>query len=138
LTAECAENREGRGVDENNIGEIVLGRAIKAHIALGPGLLENAYEACLAHEFEKAGLSYQRQIGLPVFYDGQKIDVGYRLDLLVEGLVVVEVKAIDKLAEIHRAQLLSYLKLGGYRLGYLLNFNVPRMKDGIIRMVSNL
>ncbi len=125
-------------MDENNIGEIVLGRAIKAHIALGPGLLENAYEACLAHEFEKAGLSYQRQIGLPVFYDGQKIDVGYRLDLLVEGLVVVEVKAIDKLAEIHRAQLLSYLKLGGYRLGYLLNFNVPRMKDGIIRMVSNL
>ncbi len=125
-------------MDENNIGEIVLGRAIKAHIALGPGLLENAYEACLAHEFEKAGLSYQRQIGLPVFYDGQKIDVGYRLDLLVEGLVVVEVKAIDKLAEIHRAQLLSYLKLCGYRLGYLLNFNVPRMKDGIIRMVSNL
>jgi GxxExxY protein len=125
-------------VDENNIGEIVLGRAIKVHIALGPGLLENAYEACLAHEFAKAGLSYQRQIGLPVFYDDQTIDVGYRLDLLVEGRVVVEVKAVDKLAEIHRAQLLSYLKLGGYRLGYLLNFNVPRMKDGIIRMVSNL
>jgi GxxExxY protein len=138
LTAECAENRKGRGVDENNIGEIVLGRAIKVHIALGPGLLENAYEACLAHEFAKAGLSYQRQIGLPVFYDDQTIDVGYRLDLLVEGRVVVEVKAVDKLAEIHRAQLLSYLKLGGYRLGYLLNFNVPRMKDGIVRMVSNL
>ncbi len=125
-------------MDENNIGEIVLGRAIKVHIALGPGLLENAYEACLAHEFAKAGLSYQRQIGLPVFYDDQTIDVGYRLDLLVEGRVVVEVKAVDKLAEIHRAQLLSYLKLGGYRLGYLLNFNVPRMKDGIVRMVSNL
>ncbi len=125
-------------MDENNIGEIVLGRAIKAPIALGPGLLENAYEACLAHEFAKAGLSYQRQIGLPVVYDGQKIDVGYRLDLLVEGRVVVEVKAVDKLAEIHRAQRLSYLKLGGYRLGYPLNFNVPRMKDGIIRMVNNL
>ncbi len=125
-------------MDENNIGEIVLGRAIKAPIALGPGLLENAYEACLAHEFAKAGLSYQRQIGLPVVYDGQKIDVGYRLDLLVEGRVVVEVKAVDKLAEIHRARLLSYLKLGGYRLGYPLNFNVPRMKDGIIRMVNNL
>jgi hypothetical protein len=112
LTAECAENREGRGVDENNIGEMVLGRGIKAPLALGPGLLENACEACLAHEFAKAGLSYQRQIGLPVVYDGQKIDFGYRLDLLVE---------------IHRSQCLSDLKLGGYRLGYPLNFNAPRM-----------
>ena len=80
----------------------------------------------------------KRQIALPVFSDDQRIDIGYRLDLLIEGRVVVEVKAIDRLAEIHRAQLLSYLKLGGYRLGYLLNFNVLRMKDGIIRQVNGL
>ncbi len=90
-------------MDEDNIGEMVLGHAIKAPIALGPGLLENAYEACLAHELAQAGLSYQRQIGLPVVYDGQKIDVGYRLDLLVERRMVVEVKAVDKLAEMTSA-----------------------------------
>jgi GxxExxY protein len=105
---------------------------------LGPGLLEGAYEACLAHEIGKAGLSCRRQIVLPVIYDNQRIDLGYRLDFLVEERVVVEIKAIDKLAEIHRAQLLSYLRLGGYRLGYVLNFNVLRMKDGIGRLVNNL
>jgi GxxExxY protein len=125
-------------VDENAVGEIVLGCAIKVHKALGPGLLEGAYEACLAHEITKAGLTCQRQIVLPVFYDDQKIDLGYRLDLLVEGGVVVEIKAIEKLADIHRAQLLSYLRLGGYRLGYVLNFNVLRLKDGIGRLVNNL
>jgi GxxExxY protein len=125
-------------VEENAIGDVVLGCAIKVHKVLGPGLLEGAYEACLAHEIDKAGLSYQRQIALPVFYDDQKIDLGYRLDLLVEGRVVVEVKAIEKLADIHRAQLLSYLRLGSYRLGYVLNFNVLSMKDGIGRLVNNL
>ena len=137
LTAECAEKRGGRR-DENRIGELILGCALKVHKAIGPGLLESAYEACLAHEFEKAGLTYKRQIALPVFYDGQRIDAGYRLDLLVEDLVVIEVKAIEQIAEIHRAQLLSYLKLGGHRLGYLLNFNVPKMKDGICRLVNGL
>ena len=125
-------------MEENAIGDVVLGCAIKVHKVLGPGLLEGAYEACLAHEIDKAGLSYQRQIALPVFYDDQKIDLGYRLDLLVEGRVVVEVKAIEKLADIHRAQLLSYLRLDSYRLGYVLNFNVLRMKDGIGRLVNNL
>jgi len=125
-------------VDENAIGEVVLGCAIKVHKALGPGLLESAYETCLAHEIGKTGLTYQRQIVLPVFYDEQRIDIGYRLDLLVEGRVVVEVKTVDKLIDIHRAQLLSYLKLGDYRLGYLLNFNVPVLKEGIVRMVNNL
>ena len=125
-------------MDENAIGEVVLGCAIKVHKALGPGLLESAYETCLAHEIGKTGLTYQRQIVLPVFYDEQRIDIGYRLDLLVEGRVVVEVKTVDKLIDIHRAQLLSYLKLGDYRLGYLLNFNVPVLKEGIVRMVNNL
>lgn len=137
LTAEVAEKRGGRR-DENRIGEFILGCALTVHKALGPGLLESAYEACLAHEFDKAGLAYKRQVALPVFYDGQRIDAGYRLDLLVEARVVVEVKAIEQIAEIHRAQLLSYLKLGGHRLGYLLNFNVSRMKDGICRLVNGL
>lgn len=119
-------------------GELILGCAVKIHKSLGPGLLESAYEACLAHEFDNSGLSYKRQVTLPVFYDGQRIDAGYRLDLLVADRVVIEVKAIEALAEIHKAQLLSYLKLGGYRLGYLLNFNVPRTKDGICRLVNGL
>ncbi|MBI1775625.1 MAG: GxxExxY protein [Proteobacteria bacterium] len=125
-------------MDENRIGETVLGCALTVHKALGPGLLESAYEACLAHEFGKAGLGFKRQIALPVVYDGIKIEAGYRLDLLVESRVVVEIKAVEKLGEIHQAQLLSYLKLGGYRLGYLLNFNVPRLKNGIWRLVNGL
>ena len=125
-------------MDENAIGEAVLGCAIKVHRTLGSGLLEGAYETCLAHEIGKAGLSYQQQIVLPVFYDNQRIDIGYRLDLLVKGRVIVEVKTVDKLIDIHRAQLLSYLKLGGCRLGYLLNFNVAILKEGIVRMVNNL
>ena len=99
---------------------------------------ENAYETCLALEVRKAGLSDRQQIALPVFYDNQRIDIGYRLDLLIEERVIIEVKTVDKLIDIHRAQLLSYLKLGGYRLGYLLNFNVPTLRDGIVRMVNNL
>ncbi len=125
-------------MDENLIGETVLGHALKVHKTLGPGLLESTYEACLAHEFQNGGLSYKRQFVVPVIYDGIKIDAGYRLDLLVEDRVVVEVKAVERVADIHRAQLLSYLKLGGYRLGYILNFNVSRMKDGICRMVHGL
>jgi GxxExxY protein len=89
-------------------------------------------------ELSKAGLRHQRQLILPVFYDGQRIDAGYRLDLLVEERVVIEVKATERLADVHRAQLLSYLRLGNYRLGYLLNFNVARMKDGIHRLANGL
>jgi GxxExxY protein len=125
-------------MEENRIGELVLGYALKVHSALGPGLLESAYEACLARECQKAGLSFKRQLVLPIVYDGERIDAGYRLDLLVADLVVVEVKAVQRIVDIHHAQLLSYLKLGGYRLGYLLNFNVRRMKDGISRLVNGL
>jgi len=125
-------------VTENEIGERVLGCALKVHRALGPGLLESAYEACLAHELQRTGLKFDRQLALPVVYGGMTIDTGYRLDLLVEKLVVIEVKAVDSIIDLHRAQLLSYLKFGGWRLGYLLNFNVVLMKDGIVRKVVGL
>jgi len=125
-------------VDEHGLGDSILGCATRVHRVPGPGLLEGAYETCLAHELGKAGIEFQRQLTLPVVYDGIPIEAGYRLDLLVAGLVVVEVKAVDKIVDVHRAQLLSYLKLGGYRLGYLLNFNVPLMRDGIHRMVNGL
>lgn len=125
-------------MDENEIGEKLLGCALRVHKALGPGLLENAYEACLSYELSKAGLEHQRQLALPIIYDGTRIDLGYRLDVLVRDRVVVEVKAIEALADVHRAQLLSYLKLGGYRLGYLLNFNVKMLRDGICRLANGL
>ncbi len=98
-------------MDENDIGRKVLGCALKVHKALGPGLLENAYEACLAHELAKEGIAFKRQLTLPVIYDGVTIDTGYRLDLLVDDRVVVEVKALEALSAVHKAQLLSYLKL---------------------------
>ena len=125
-------------MDENEIGEKLLGCALRVHKALGPGLLENAYEACLSYELSKAGPEHQRQLALPIIYDGTRIDLGYRLDVLVRDRVVVEVKAIEALADVHRAQLLSYLKLGGYRLGYLLNFNVKMLRDGICRLANGL
>ena len=125
-------------MNENEIGERVLGCALTVHRNLGPGLLESTYEACLAHELRKIEMPYQRQLTLPLVYDGEVIETGYRLDLLVCDLVVVEIKAVELLLEVHRAQLLSYLKLGGYRLGYLLNFTVPLMKNGIIRMANGL
>ena len=123
---------------ENDVGRQLLGCAVKVHRTLGPGLLESAYEACLAHELGRAGLSVERQVPMPVTYQGLQLEFGYRLDLLVQGAVVVEVKAIERLGDVHRAQLISYLKLGGYKLGYLLNFNVAVLKDGIVRMVNGL
>jgi GxxExxY protein len=123
---------------ENEISGVIVNAAMKVHSALGPGLLESAYEACLNHELRKAGLKTLTQVPLPLQYDGIKLDVGYRLDLLAEDLVVVEIKAVDSLAPIHTAQLLSYLKLSGKKLGLLLNFHVLHMKNGIKRVVNNL
>ena len=111
---------------------------MSVHTALGPGLLESAYEACLAHELRKRGRKVLGQVGLPIVYDGIGIDVGYRIDLLVDDLVVVELKTVEKLLPIHQAQLLSYLKLGHYRVGLLINFNVAHLKNGIKRMVNRL
>ncbi len=123
---------------ENEIGEVILGAAMKVHSALGPGLLESVYETCLTHELRKQGFDVQRQVALPVEYDGQHIDSGFRLDILVAEKVVVEVKAVERTAPIHTAQILTYLKLGGFKLGYLLNFNVVHMRDGIKRLVNDL
>ncbi len=125
-------------MDENEIGKLVLGCALTVHRALGPGLLESVYEACLAHELGKAGLDFDRQLSLPVTYDGLTMDMAYRLDLLVLRRVVVEIKAVETIAAVHKAQVLSYLRLGGFRLGYLLNFNVALMKDGIHRIANGL
>ena len=127
-----------RGMALNDSSGAVVDAAIKVHTALGPGLLEGAYEGCLVHELRKRGHLVVQQLPLPVLYDGICIDLGYRIDLLVDGGVVVEVKSVGTLAPIHNAQLLSYLKLGGYKVGLLLNFNVPRLKDGIRRIVNGL
>jgi GxxExxY protein len=137
LTAEDAEDAE-KGVRENEIGEIILGCAIKVHCALGPGLLESTYEVCLVHELLKAGVKAERQVPLPVIYDGIELEAGYRMDMLVADIVVVEPKVVEKLLPLHTAQLLSYLKLSKRKLGYLLNFNVVRMRYGIKRVVNNL
>lgn len=115
-------------------GEIVTA-AIKVHSALGPGLLESAYRACMCHELTKRGLQYDVERALAVKYDGLEIDVGYRLDLLVEDAVIVELKTVTKLVPVHQAQLLSYLRLSERHLGLLINFNVYRLLDGLKRMV---
>jgi GxxExxY protein len=120
----------------NQIGDVVVASAIRVHQALGPDLLESVYEACLLHEITRHGLSVQRQIQLPIRYDGIEIPAGLRIDLLIEQSVVLEIKAVEAVLPIHRAQILSYLRLGDFRLGYLLNFNVVRMRDGIGRLVN--
>ncbi len=121
----------------NQITEGIIGAAIEVHRALGPGLLESAYETCLAFELAERGFKVERQKPLPVVYRGVKLECGYRLDFLVEEVVVVEVKAVDRLAPIHQAQLLSYLKISGYPVGLLINFNVKVLRDGIRRVVNN-
>lgn len=124
-------------MDIEQVGKIVLDCAYKVHSALGPGLLEGVYEACLAHELSKL-VDVQRQVTLPVMYDGLTIDAGYRIDLLVGGSVIVELKSVERLSDVHFAQLLSYLKLGNFRLGFLINFNVKQLKNGIKRVVNRL
>ncbi|MFC1817255.1 GxxExxY protein [Thermodesulfobacteriota bacterium] len=116
----------------------IVHAAVKVHKALGPGVLESVYQKCLAYELEKSGLKVQCELPLPVYYDEIKIDVGFRVDMIVDGAVIIENKTVDKIAPIHEAQLLTYMKLAKSRLGFLLNWNVPLMKDGIKRMVNNL
>ncbi len=123
---------------ENEIGKIVVDSCIKVHKVLGPGLLESAYEGCLVYDLRKHDMDVQSQVGLPLRYEGVILDVGYRIDVLIETKVILELKAVEKLLPIHEAQLLSYLKLSNSKLGFLLNFNVYRMKDGIRRFVNNL
>jgi GxxExxY protein len=121
-------------MDIEFIGQQIVDAALKVHKALGPGLLESAYQACLAYELRKRGLQVALEVDQPVCYDGQRVDVGYRLDMLVEDLVIIENKAVENLLPIHQAQLLTYLRLRRCTLGYLINWHVPLIKDGIKRM----
>lgn len=113
----------------------IIGAAIEVHRELGPGLLESTYEECLCRELELRGIPFKRQFPLPVVYKGVRLDCGYRLDLLVADAIVIELKAIASIEPIHEAQLMTYLKLGGWKLGLLINFNVPILKDGIRRRI---
>ena len=122
----------------NDLSGIVIGAAIEVHKVLGPGLLESAYENCLCHELQLRNIVFERQKPLPITYKGVNLDCGYRLDVVVQGMLVLEVKACDRIEPIHQAQLLTYLKLSGLSLGLLLNFNVPVMRDGIVRVANEL
>lgn len=121
----------------DQITEKIIGSAIAVHKALGPGLLESAYEECLCFELAEAGLEFKRQVALPVVYKGVKLDCGYRMDVVVEESVIIEIKAVERIVPVHEAQLLSYLKLAGIKVGLLLNFHVPVLKSGIKRIVNN-
>lgn len=123
---------------ENGISNKIIGAAIEVHKQLGPGLLESSYEVCLAYELKQLGLHIQTQVALPVVYKEVKLEAGYRIDILVENKVIIEIKAVDALADIHTAQLLTYLKLKDLKLGLLINFNSVRVIDGVKRIVNNL
>jgi GxxExxY protein len=118
----------------DRVAKQVVDAAFKVHSTLGPGLLESVYEVCLAHELHRRGLSFSRQVALPVEYEGLRLESGLRLDLLVADCVVVEIKAVETLLPVHKAQLLTYLKLSGHHIGLLVNFNTPLIKDGIKRL----
>ena len=124
-----------QGLDRTT--EQIIGAAIQVHRSLGPGLLESAYEACLLYELTQRGLKAQQQVPLPVVYGGVRLDCGYRLDLVVESAVIVEIKSIERIAPIHEAQLLSYLRLSGMSVGLLVNFNSKLLRDGIRRIVND-
>src|SRR5262245_10888825 len=133
------EGAEGaESIVMNGLTEKMTGAGSEVHKLFGPGLLESAYEECLAHELSLAGISFKRQVLLPVIYKSLRLDCGYRLDFLVEETVVLELKTVESLQPIHEAQLLTYLKLGGWPIGLLINFNVPVLTKGIKRMVHKL
>ena len=131
------ERRDAETQRENQITDRVIGAAIEVHRHLGPGLLEAAYEECMCYELAHAGLRFTRQTSIPVTYKGLKLNCGFRLDLLVEDLVVVEIKAVESVLPVHEAQLLTYLKLLDKTVGLLINFNEPALKTGIRRVVNN-
>ena len=121
----------------NHISGKIINSAIMVHSNLGPGLMENAYEKCLIHELERIGLYVESQVILPVYYDGIRIDIGYRSDLIVENSILVELKSVEKIRALHVAQLLTYLRLSNFELGLLINFNVVRLTDGIRRLIHD-
>lgn len=123
---------------ENEISKIVFEAGLKVHRNLGPGLLESAYEECLFYELNKLGLRVEKQKALPLVYEEVKLDIGYRIDLLVEGKLIIEVKSVDELHDIHLAQILTYLKLSNCKLGLLINFNTLLFKDGVKRVINGI
>ena len=123
---------------ENDIANKTIGLAIEVHRALGPGLLESAYKECLAYKINQSGLFVEKEKPMPLVYEMVKLECGYRMDLLVEHKIVIEIKSVDALNDVHLAQTLTYLKLGNYKLGLLINFNVALLKNGIKRVVNNL
>ena len=125
-------------MDIEEIGRLIVHCAIKVHSKLGPGLLEKVYQKCLAHELRKCGFKVDTELILPIYYDTEVIDAGFRLDMLVQDQVIVENKTVERMVPIYEAQLLTYLRMKELQLGYLLNWNVVRMKDGIRRMVNNI
>ena len=125
-------------MNENELSKIIVDCIFKVHKNIGPGLLESAYEECLFYELSKTGLLVERQKPLPLFYETIKMEIGYRLDFLIENKLVIEVKAVEALNDVHKAQVITYLKLSGCKLGLLVNFNVVLIKDGIKRIVNNL
>ena len=125
-------------MNENELSHLILKCALTVHSELGPGLLESAYEECLFYELKQCGLNVEKQKVLPLVYKGIKLDAGYRLDLLVNNKVVVEIKSVEAFNDVHLAQVITYLKLSGCKLGLLLNFNVRSLKEGIKRVVNNL
>jgi GxxExxY protein len=124
-------------MNANETSRLVLDSAMKVHSALGPGLLEEAYKICLKHELEDRGATVHAEVAFPIRYDRATLDVGYRVDLVVENCLIVELKAVSQLAPIHKAQILTYLKLSKISLGLLLNFNTVHLKDGIIRVINS-
>ena len=138
ITAEGAESAEMNQKDRiNEVTDAIVSSSIEVHRELGPGLLESAYETCLVYELAERGLKVEQQKTLPIVYGQVKLDAGYRLDLVVDGSVIVEIKAVDRLMPIHRAQLFSYLKLSALSVGLLIDFNVRLLKQGIRRIVTN-
>lgn len=138
LNTEYTEGAE-LSPDEQQLNDLsgkVIGAAIAVHRALGPGLLESTYEACLAHELDQLGIRYERQMALPVVYKKVRLDCGYRLDFLIENTIVLELKAVDQVHPIHSQQLLSYLRISNHRLGLLINFNVEILHHGVNRIIN--
>src|SRR5574341_219814 len=139
ITTECTESTEMKDLSMDKLNEIteaIIGAAIEVHRTLGPGLLESAYVACLAYELMQRGFKVIQQLPLPLEYKGVKLDCGYRIDLLIEDAVIIEVKSVESLEPIHEAQLLSYLRLADCKVGLLINFNVKLLKHGIKRLVN--
>ena len=124
-------------MDIEAVAREIVDACLRVHTRVGPGMLESAYEACMVHELGKRGLSVSKQVPLPLQYEEEVIDIGYRIDLLVQNAIVLEIKAVNQLLPIHTAQLLSYLRAGGYRVGFLLNFNSAHMRNGIKRLIND-